>query len=208
MAQPRWTMVMARMVPKGLLIMVTVSIIFVVLLNSSMRISKNNFYYFGRIVLREHDMLDSIVPLGGPLFDFERNSTQSVIPNFTQPIIQNFTQFIAQNLTHPLIQNLTGMIWPLKATIKYGISSGLIMIVNASSESNIESIFVATSQHHATSNQWNINGALDGYMGELFAEVMDEVHNIEEAKDAIIEALTKCDCNNHLGATSRILYFK
>jgi hypothetical protein len=180
MVQPRWTMVMAHMVPMRLLILVPTSILFVVLLNTSMHTGKNNFHNLGCIFLKEPCMLDSIVPLGESSLHLERNLTQSII------------------------QNITQVVWPIKATINYGISNGLIMIINASSENEMKSIFVAASQHRATSSQWNINGALDGYMGELFAEIMDEVHNVEDAQNVVLDAITKCNCSSNLGEISII----
>ena len=200
MAQSRWTMIMARMVPMGLIMLITVSLIFVTTLFSvtSIQINKNDFHKFGRIFLKDSEkIIDSIAPLGEPSLHIEKNLSQS--------IIQNSGQFIIQNFSDSILQNITQIVWPIKATIKYGISKGLIMIVNASSENDMKSIFVAASQHRATSSQWDINGALDGYVGELFAEVLDEVHNIEEARDVIVETMKECNCNKMFGTNISII---
>lgn len=178
MAQPRWTMIVVHMVLVGLLILIVLSMVAMDLQNTSMQINQHDFHNFSRMFLKEQNVMGSIVPVGEPTLDFKTN------------VIENFTQII----------------WPIKTTIKYGIANGFIMIVNASSENEANSIFVAASQHRATSNLWDINGALDGYVGELIAEIMEEVHVVEEAQDAIVEVMKKCNYDDNLGEFPIKLY--
>lgn len=69
---------------------------------------------------------------------------------------------------------------PVKELVKEGIQRGLIMIVNTSTEREAEDAVFAASGHRS-SLTWDINGALDGSMGELLAEVMEEIHAVEDS---------------------------
>lgn len=175
MAHSRWTMILVRIAPLGVLILVILSIVVMNLQNNSMQIKKNNFQNFKHMFLKDQSVMDSIVPIGEPTLDFKTNLSQYIM------------------------QNVTQLLWPIKETIKYGIANGFIMIVNASSENEVNSIYLAASQHRATSNSWDINGALDGYMGELIAQIIEEVHFVERAQDSIVEIIKKCDYDNNLG---------
>jgi hypothetical protein len=86
---------------------------------------------------------------------------------------------------------------PIKELVRDGIARGLIVIVNVSTKQEMENVNLVASQHRALSRSWDINGALDGSLGDLLAELMEEVHVVDELRNSLVPTIPNCSKNNN-----------
>lgn len=93
--------------------------------------------------------------------------------------------------------NFTRATMPIKDLVRDGIERGLIVIVNVSTKEEIDNVYLAASQHRASSRSWDIDGALDGSLGDLLAELMEEVHIVDELHNSLTPTIPNCSKHNN-----------
>jgi hypothetical protein len=81
----------------------------------------------------------------------------------------------------------------LKELVKEAMDRGLVVIVNAS-EGDAARLFADNA--HGARREWDINGALDGPTGEILAEVIQELRNMEELQQELAELKAKIKRSN------------
>lgn len=81
----------------------------------------------------------------------------------------------------------------LKELVKEAMDRGLVVIVNAS-EGDAARLFADNA--HGARRDWDINGALDGPTGEILAEVIQELRNMEELQQELAELKAKIKRSN------------
>ena len=93
--------------------------------------------------------------------------------------------------------NLKRATAPIKELVRDGIARGLIVIVNVSTNQEIDNVNLVASQHRASSRSWDINGALDGSLGDLLAELLEEVHVVDELHNSLVLTIANYSKNNN-----------
>lgn len=88
----------------------------------------------------------------------------------------------------------------LKELVKEAMDRGLVVIVNAT-DADAERLFADNA--HGAKPQWDINGALDGPTGEILAEVIQELRNVEELEKEIAELKAKIKQSGDEGSVLR-----
>lgn len=81
----------------------------------------------------------------------------------------------------------------LKELVKEAMDRGLVVIVNAS-EGDAARLFADNA--HGARRDWDINGALDGPTGEILAEVIQELRNMEELQQELADLKAKMKRSN------------
>ena len=110
--------------------------------------------------------------------------------NYHIPTDNNMPEFMRQ-------LNLKRATAPIKELVRDGIARGLIVIVNVSTNQEIDNVNLVASQHRASSRSWDINGALDGSLGDLLAELLEEVHVVDELHNSLVLTIANYSKNNN-----------